>query len=1138
MEKDTKIKIILSLIFFIVFFYNIQIVQATDIDNDQINIIQNQEEEEQPSIEKEEAIILSDENEEIKGNVTYPQDVTEEMTDADYWKQKIENPDEVLLTAEEIEDLNQDIIEGSGTKVFDIISLSENVKSTQTEYTEMLSNNVAPNRELYINGELIDNTEYYSNINEAIKQTGYYSDEKKAYYAIAVERADMKSIPTNDIIGYSATDPDDEMESSILNVNEPFVIYGKCEQEDDLFYWGYSNSCSGWVDEKKLAIVDDKNEWIEAWKVKRDGKDFIVVTDDKVILEPSLTEPKTSEIKLTIGTILKLVPDSEIPQIIGERGTYNNYVVYLPTRNEEGKYERKIALISEHEGLNVGFLPFTQANILDVAFNCLGDRYGWGGMLDAMDCSLYTKAVYQCFGIELPRNTTWQQSTPELIHGVSNMSTEEKQKYIEEIPVGSLLYFPGHTMIYIGTENGKIYVISDLGYFVQGEDTIYSYSVVINPLTVKRKNGETWLNNLTKVLVPVSNEKHETTDNAKDNGNIKYADNVTSEMSNADYWKNLIENPDMLLLTPEEISELNQAIIDGSGTMVFDIEKIEENLKSTQTEITNSLASETIPTRKLYINGNLIDNNEYFTNLKNAIKETGYKSDEKKAYYAIAVKRADIKSWPTFDVIGYSSTDPDDEIESSALNVNEPFVILGKCEIDGEIFYWGYSNNCTGWVYGKHLAIVDNKSDWVNAWKVGIDKKDFIVVTNDKVVLEKSIMVPSTSEVKLTIGTILKLVPDSEIPQMIGERGTYNNYVVYLPTRNEEGKYERKIALISEHEGVNVGFLPLTQENILDVAFNCLGDRYGWGGMLDAMDCSLYTRLVYRCFGIELPRNTTWQQKTPEKVTDVSKMTVIEKQEYLDEIHVGSLLYFPGHTMIYIGNKDGVSYVISALGSFVETTGDVKVVKVYSVIDNPLTVRRASGYTWLSQISAVLSLTDITPKVYEYIEGANKTFNISEGDKLEFEVNIEFEDFVASGKIFLDGELVDISNYTATKGSTIITFNEDYTKKLSAGNHTIKVAVDDGEATTQFTIANKSTDDNVKDVEQDKEIVQVKNTEEKQSNQNENEYEKNSINNKNTSNPKTGDNVAMWFGLILISTLGLIVLGILTKSTYDKHYHC
>ena len=75
------------------------------------------------------------------------------------------------------------------------------------------------------------------------------------------------------------------------------------------------------------------------YKVNITGKDFLVVTQDNIILEPSTSSKETSEVELKLGTVLKLVPESEIPESVNERATWNNYVVYLPTRNEEGKYQ-------------------------------------------------------------------------------------------------------------------------------------------------------------------------------------------------------------------------------------------------------------------------------------------------------------------------------------------------------------------------------------------------------------------------------------------------------------------------------------------------------------------------------------------------------------------------------------------------------------------------------------------------------------------------------------------------------------------------------------------------------------------------------------------------------------------------------
>ena len=470
-----------------------------------------------------------------------------------------------------------------------------------------------------------------------------------------------------------------------------------------------------------------------------------------------------------------------------------------------------------------------------------------------------------------------------------------------------------------------------------------------------------------------SNEQEET-----ETGNLTYASGVIDEMCRPKYWTNKIKDSDKILMTKAEIAKLNQDIIDGAGTNVFDVTQIQE--KRSATERAQILAnSEEIPTRNLYIDGKLIDNNLYFTKLKNAMINTGFTGDGIVQKYAVAVKRADVKSWPTEDVIGYNEADPDDEIESSILNVNEPFVIRGKCEVDGNIFYWGNTNICPGWVNAENLAICENKAEWINAWQVDIFEKDFLVVTQDKITLEPSITVPETSEVKLMIGTVLKLVPKNELPQNIGERGTWNNYVVYLPTRDNDGKYVRQYALISQHYDVSVGFLPMTQENILKVAFSCLGNRYGWGGMLGAMDCTLYSRGIYECFGLELPRNTSWQPKVPGKVTDISEMTDEEKEKFIEKQAAGAILFFSGHAMVYTGNENNTSYVISATGSLSDSVGDLNVQSMYSVILNPLTTRRKNGRTWLNNLTYVLSFGEIKKELKGDVNGDGKVTLIDYG---------------------------------------------------------------------------------------------------------------------------------------------------------------
>ncbi len=447
----------------------------------------------------------------ISGVVETPAGVTEEMGEYGYWCDKNKGSgigiDEVLISENGIRDLNRIMLEGETGKMYDLAGLNESYDAGALR--DQLKDPAIPNKPaIYADGELIGDCQaYYGAIGKAIEETGY-TGVSSNQYALAVRRTTMLSLPTSHYIGYSETDTDNEIVSSALNVNEPFVIRQMATVSGNTFYWGYSDICTGWVDSKDLAICASKDEWLDAWKTEPGDSDLLVVTENCITLEPSYYQENISEVKLTFATILKLVPEKEIPRSVGERGPWNNYVVYLPTRDDSGKYVKSIALISQHYDVSTGFPEMTQSEILRVAFNNLGDRYGWGGMLDSMDCSLFTRNVYKCFGLFLPRNTNWQL-TPERLISLSDMSDEDKLYAIRKMPAGTCLYFSGHTMIYTGTVDNMGYVISDTGSVSDsdGEVDIRSmYSIILSPLSVRRRNGSTWLSNLHSAVLPISGE--------------------------------------------------------------------------------------------------------------------------------------------------------------------------------------------------------------------------------------------------------------------------------------------------------------------------------------------------------------------------------------------------------------------------------------------------------------------------------------------------------------------------------------------------------------------------------------------------------------------------------------------------------
>lgn len=240
-------------------------------------------------------------------------------------------------------------------------------------------------------------------------------------------------------------------------------------------------------------------------------EDSLVVYGDKVYTETSNTANQTSNLLLTMGTVLKTADIADPNELIDNRAAYQNYVVWIPVRNSDGSYDKKLTLISEHSEVSEGYLPLTKSNIAKVAFSALGNTYGWGGSLLSDDCSGYLRNVYKCFGIEIARNTVWQSAMPMAKVDMQYMCREERLRVIDSLALGAILYFNGHEMMYLGKENGNYYVISSISTVMQPQNPSVRQrirSIVINTLDIKRANGNSWLDDLTLALIPYQTEEN------------------------------------------------------------------------------------------------------------------------------------------------------------------------------------------------------------------------------------------------------------------------------------------------------------------------------------------------------------------------------------------------------------------------------------------------------------------------------------------------------------------------------------------------------------------------------------------------------------------------------------------------------
>ena len=427
---------------------------------------------------------------------------------------------------------------------------------------------------------------------------------------------------------------------------------------------------------------------------------------------------------------------------------------------------------------------------------------------------------------------------------------------------------------------------------------------------------------------------------------VHYFPDVTADMANASFWSQSTE----LLMTAEEIAKSNEGNVIASGTNVFDLRDnaptvdgiaLNEALKkSAQADAAYYLGWTYLGTQKLATQA---DYNVLIANTRNP-KTTRTQN----ICYGIAVKRSALRAFPSYVPIWDDLNDTDFDYQYLVgIRVNEPLVITSISR--DRKFYLAKSNCCSGWIPVEDVAICKDKAQWLEAWDFAPEKA--LVVYGDRVYTEQSVVGAQTSELMLTMGTVLELAENVNPNQLIDNRAAYNNYVVWMPIRKTDGSYDRKLTLISQHNDVREGYFPLTEENIAKIALNALGNTYGWGGSLHAEDCSNYVRNIYKCFGLELARNTTWQTAMPMAKVDFRNMCREERIAALDALPLGTILFFSGHEMLYLGKRDGNYYVISAVGSILQPGSDTVKQRIRGVILNTLEIKRANGKMWIDELT-------------------------------------------------------------------------------------------------------------------------------------------------------------------------------------------
>lgn len=259
--------------------------------------------------------------------------------------------------------------------------------------------------------------------------------------AIVTRNTELRVLPTQDP-SFAAWNkpgkgyPFDNLQESVLNINTPiYVLHESRNGEWALVITPYKNF--GWIKILDIAYMD--NATAKKWL----PKNYVAATfDEEPIFDQQLRFYSASR----IGQLFPL-----------HKTTTSYYQVIIPVRKENGYATSKIVNIRKAKA-SLWPIPISQKNIAKIANNMLGQPYGWGEFNGYRDCSATLEALFAPFAIWLPRNSGAQTMLGKFID-LSAYNNQQKLDIITDKgdPFLTLLWMPGHIMLYVGTKDGRIY---------------------------------------------------------------------------------------------------------------------------------------------------------------------------------------------------------------------------------------------------------------------------------------------------------------------------------------------------------------------------------------------------------------------------------------------------------------------------------------------------------------------------------------------------------------------------------------------------------------------------------------------------------------------------------------------------------
>lgn len=405
---------------------------------------------------------------------------------ADYWTGKNKSGEAVFVSTADLDMLNLQIRQKSSNTIVDLVNYPEKV------YTQWLVNKILATMiigkfndkevpKLFKNGAPL--TEF--SFTHAKQNCGL--DELPAVcvvrYALTIDRTNIRLLPEE--AGWFTAKDDthyDQLQATVLDPCEPVAVL--VDSKDKQFVFVESRTYAGWVKPSALAFTD-KATWTK----------YAAPQNYLTVIASRKTIPQGKAFFQMGGRVLLRAPDLQKD---------GSWAINIPNVDANGTIIEQGFNIPNDNGVVKGTLACSENNLIRQAFRFLGEGYGWGGLEKNVDCSSFVQDVYRSVGIELPRDADKQEKAMARSISLKNMTREQRLEILKKSKAGSLLFMPGHVMIYLGTDDkGEPLAIHALSSYFTFEDgkTVKHYvrKVLVSDLHFTNKDKVEMIDRLTSV---------------------------------------------------------------------------------------------------------------------------------------------------------------------------------------------------------------------------------------------------------------------------------------------------------------------------------------------------------------------------------------------------------------------------------------------------------------------------------------------------------------------------------------------------------------------------------------------------------------------------------------------------------------